>query len=332
VPPPYLLLACNPDIELHWIYRRFHPESHEHQTTYAALGYQMVDMPSTSNRFLGETNLALLLQQDEAFIRRNVEGVWGLPEGAIHTVPAASYVDGDDALLEHFRRDCLLFRTMDHGDSAPTCCVWWAVDRDQNVFGYREYYKAKALISAHRQAISDLSIGEDYDLNLADPSIFYQAQQPKGSGKARWSVADEYADTRMSPRSTAIYWKGADNNELGTRNRINEYLRIDPTHTHPITRAAGAPRLYFVRRSAAYPQGLYHVLRETRSQRRVKVGTELGKPIFSDDRDDTVADHGYDPVRYLIASRPSLLPSASGAPDGSFAQIRRRLIAPRRRF
>jgi hypothetical protein len=562
VPPPYPMIAVNPDVETHWVYRRFHPDSVEHQTIYKAQGYKMFHMPSEDNRFLGETNLRFLLAKDPAFIRRNVKGLWGLPEGAIHVIDARSELEGTPELLRYCRDYCLLFRTLDHGDSAPTCCLWWAVDRNGNCFcvapsmrllradlswveagdvavgdvlagfdeypgaterrrwrrsvvlatqrvtqpsyrvtlddgtqlvcsanhqwlvkrnedesiwrtterlrvghrlvratdvwqpdrsfgaGYlagvydgegsfgqtnrgtsrlsfsqnpnlvlarvqaelsergfehssypshgkatqltlnrkrdilrflgsvrpprllpkfdvggfggfrgiafpavvhieylgdqetvaietttgtyvaegiashncfREYYLPNALVSTHRGNIAGLSEGERYQTDDADPSMFYQMPQKQGG---RWSAADEYADVTAYPRETAIFWKPADNNEMGTRNRISEYLRVDDDRVHPFTHQHGAPRLFFVKRSDAYPQGCYHVLRETRSQRRVKIGTDLGKPIFSDERDETIPDHAYDPLRYFIASRPPVPAPEQRVAEGTFQGAR----------
>ena len=134
IPPPYAMLPVNPDSELHWIYRRFHPESSEYVERYRALGYRMFHMPSLDNRFLTDINREQLLQHDEAFVRRYVRGEWGFPEGAIHTVHPTSILDGSPELLSYFREHCLLYRTFDYGDSAPTACAWWAVDRNENVF------------------------------------------------------------------------------------------------------------------------------------------------------------------------------------------------------
>jgi hypothetical protein len=39
-------------------------------------------------------------------------------------------------------------------------------------------------------------------------------------------------------------------NELGTRNRINEYLRFDAERIHPVTREPGSARLFFVKVNA----------------------------------------------------------------------------------
>jgi hypothetical protein len=330
IPPSYPIICCNPDVETHWIYRRFHPESPEYQSKYKALRYTMLEMPSTENQFLGDINLTYLLQHDDAFVRRNVKGLWGLPEGAIHTIDRLSEVEGSQELLAYFRSACLLYRSMDHGDSAPTCCLWWAVDKDGNCFCMREYYAPNQLISTHRANITALSEHERYENDLADPAIFNPTMQNLKRG--RYSVADEYADVVDQPRSTALFWNPADNNELGTRNKINEYLRVDPDRIHPITKQRGSPRLFFVKVNSGYPQGCFHVLRELRAQRRVKIGTDLGRPMFSDERDPSIPDHAVDPVRYFLASRPSLPRPTTLAPDGSFDQQRRLARRQREQF
>lgn len=327
VPPPYPMLACNPDVETHWLYRRFHPDSPEHhqaqpeQPSYEAQGYKLFHMPSEENKFLGETNRRFLLAHDAAFIRRNVQGLWGQPEGAIHLVHPSSVIPGTQLLADYLRRTCTLFRTMDYGDSAPTAVGWWAVDRNGNCFLWQEYYLPNAMISTHRGNIAGLSDPHDrYEMDLADPSIFHQMPAKQGG---RFCVADEYADVVEQPRQTAIFWQPADNNELGTRNRINEYLRFDPERIHPITHEKGSARLFFLTRTEDHPQGSVFALQQTRAQRRVKIGTDLGKPIFSDERDPDVPDHAYDFVRYFIASRPPAPPIEMPASAGTFMGARR---------
>lgn len=350
MPPPYPMLAVNPDIELHWIYRRFHPESAEHREpkipeldvttgqptgrvlSYHDLGYRMFHMPSLENRFLSDQNKQALLSKDQAFIKRYVKGEWGLPEGAIHVIPPESLVEGSPELLAYLRTSCTLHRFMDHGESSPTCALWLAVDRNGNLFWYREYYLPNALISTHRQNITELSVGESYTMSQADPSIFHRKQRP-GAIKSDnnkehgglWCVADEYADVVTLPRDTAVFWVPADNNELGTRNRINEYLQVDPNRVHPLTNLKGSPRMFFLKANDRYPQGIVHAIRETRSQRRVKVGSDLGRPIFSDERDPNVVDHAYDPIRYGVASRPPLATEAGpiAQPGTFFGELQR---------
>ena len=58
-----------------------------------------------------------------------------------------------------------------------------------------------------------------------------------------------------------------------------------------------------MRNNDTYPNGVLHILRETRAQRRLKVGTDAGRPVFSDERDPNITDHAYDLLRYAVAAR-----------------------------
>lgn len=348
--PTYAMLACNPDTELHWIYSRFHEDSLDHwaknkpvidvvtgkptgeMESYHDRGYKMFTMSSLDNKFLPMHNRRELLAKDESFRRRFVYGLWGIPEGQIHVVDPLSIIPGTPELLSRLLNNCVLHRVLDHGESSPTCCGWFATDGKGNAFCLGEYYKPNQIISYHRREIYQLTkevfVGQ-YSMDLADPSIFDVKKQKKGG---HWSVASEYQETEVQPRETCIFWQPADNNELGTRNRINEYLRVDPERVHPITGAKGAPRLFFLKADEkVYPHGCNHILRQVRNQRRLKVGTENGRPIFCDDRDESIPDHGYDPVRYFIASRPALATTATQLrSEKSFEAVRQRMHAFRR--
>ncbi len=338
--PTYMMIACNPDVETHWIYRRFHPESEDHWDrrfldesgepySYHDLGYRLWTMDSRENKYLSRQNIDALMQKDESFVRRYVRGEWGIPEGTIHEVNPLSILEPEPDLLDFIRRHCTLHRALDHGDAAPTCCLWSAVDAAGNVYMYREYYKPNELVSTHRLNICKLSGKEKYRSNLADPSIFYTTRQ---SQQGMRSVADEYGETRQNPRHTAIFWRKACNDELGTRNRINEYLRVDPDRVHPVTGEKGSPRLFFVKRSVKYPEGCFHAIKETRSQRRLQIGSDLGRPIFSDDRNEDIVDHAYDCVRYTIAGRPPVpLPKLAAPNPMSLNEVVRRHDAWMRR-
>jgi hypothetical protein len=349
IPPTYAMIACNPDTKLHWIYRRFHPDSPEHwelrddgrggQTSYHLEGYKMVTMKSFDNRFLSDQNKAELATADESFRRRYVEGEWGNPEGQIHTITPASRVPGTKELVAHLLRTCTLHRSMDHGDTSPTSVGWWAVDRDGNAFLLAEYYQGKRLISQHRKELRawdkefgilvGIPDGLRYSLQLADPNIFTKAQQKNGG---RFSVADDYSDAGISTADDTVYWQPADNNELVTRSRINEYLSVDPERVNPVTKEKGSPRLFFVTKSDDWPYGCVRSLSQTESQMRLKIGTELGKPVYGDERDPEIVDHAYDMVRYFCASRPptaAVLTNRSSA--GSFTSVRNNLVQFKKR-
>jgi hypothetical protein len=328
IPPIYALLACNPDHELHWLYKRFHPDSPDWHEKYRAQGYRMITMRSDENKFLPRQNLDILMSKDESFQRRYVRGEWGLPEGQIHQVSPESLIPGDPNFVDYLRQTCLLYRAADYGDAAPTAVGWFAVDQAGNCFCFREYYVPNKLISYHRERLRELSDGERYVQQPADPSIFSPSMQKHGK---RWSVAEEFADRRNHPRETAVDWERGDNDELGTRNKISEFLRVDPLRIHPYTKKMGAPRLFFVQKSAVYPAGCYHVIRETRSQKYEKIGSDGGRPIFCDDRDESIADHAYDYLRYFMATQQKI-PVAAVKRYGrnSFAGAREQLIHMRK--
>jgi hypothetical protein len=157
VPPNYAMLACNPESNLlHWIYRRFHPDSPEHAkktipivgrdgkttgvyTSYKEMGYKLVEISARENKYLPTATLQEMLSKDKSYIDRFVDGKWGGGEGQIHAIPAESIIPGDTELLEYLKRTCLLHMSLDHGDAAPTCCAWWATDGQGNVFCLGEY-------------------------------------------------------------------------------------------------------------------------------------------------------------------------------------------------
>ena len=52
--PNYAMLACNPDTELHWLWRRFHPDSQEWKDKYEKRGrHYMVTEFTTRNEESG---------------------------------------------------------------------------------------------------------------------------------------------------------------------------------------------------------------------------------------------------------------------------------------
>lgn len=329
--PPYYLLTVNPDSELHWIYRRFHPESLEHQLLYSKT-YEMVQGSALDNPTLDKEIIAEYMSRDQVFIDRFVYGKWGISESAIHKVNNASILQIGDTLgpdekgdfnitldwLANFLRKARLFRVMDHGDTSPTCCLWFA-SWNGTYLCYREYYQPDKIISYHRKAIQELSkslTDEHYCGNYADPDIFTKHSQKAG---IRFSVSDEYLDTTFITDSNPIAWIRASNDEFGTRNRINECLSISPSVEHLVTTKKGAPRLYFLKKTDLYPNGCYNAILQLKGQKRVQIGTENAKPIFSEERDDNVVDHAYDPIRYFISVHHNhSLSLRVNAPAGSF--------------
>lgn len=329
--PNYMMILCNPDSELHWIYKRYHPDSEDYQAKFHK-NHQMVQGETTSLT-VDQELLDEMKDNDEAWVERFVKGKWGIPGGQIHSVRDESIIEPNLEFLKTIISRGHLTRVLDHGDSAPTCCLWFSAYKNW-YFCYREYYKPDTLISEHREHIYNLSENEKYWQNLADPAIFKKQQQKYGG---RWCYADEYLDKALNSydergftKNPGIYWTPADNDEFSTRNRISELLRPSNSISHPITGQKPAPSLYFIKRSPDYPNGAYHAISQLKAQKREKVGTINGKDVFSDERDKNVADHAYDDIRYFCASHAaSPTPARPKAPVGSFFNVRKQLLMQR---
>jgi hypothetical protein len=305
--PSYLMLLCNPDTEFHYIYRKYHPSSLERVE-----GYFYTEAAWQSDLGSSET-YEQALTRDAEWVDKYVLGKWGSSNAAIHTLRKDSILEPTPELLEMIQTKGNLFRVLDHGESAPTCCLWVAAVGGVYIF-YREYY-ASNVISNHRRAISDLSGREEYSNNYADPQIFKKTSQKQGGF---WSVADEYRDNDLE--APELIWTPADNNEFATRNRINELLPASSKFRHPVTKLSPASGLYFIKNSPTYPYGCFEAIRQVGLQRKKFLGTVDGKSVYSADRDKNIPDHAYDCVRYFVAQHGSQpRKSEKRPPRNSFA-------------
>lgn len=291
--PSYMVLLCNPDTQLHFIYRRYHPESPEKEA-------DTFFVEASWDTQLGSYEAYQdALKNDPEWVDKYVKGKWSRSSASIHFLPAQGILDPSERLLNRIRERGNLFRVLDHGDSAPTCCLWFAA-LDGVYICYREYYVPGKVISYHREAIAELSRGEEYSGNYADPQIFKKTAQKDGGF---WTVADEYkTEIQGVPE---LFWSPADNNEFATRNRINELLQISNNYANPVTQEKPAIGIYFVRATVDYPYGCREAPRQLNAQKRKPLGSLNGKIIYSDDRDDSVVDHAYDDIRYFVAMHGS---------------------------
>ncbi len=287
--PSYFMMAVNPDTQYHYIYRKGHPESIE-RIPYWGWVHGEWDPNLGSRETYDE-----MLKRDPEWVAKYIKGEWGISEAQIHYLPPAGILEPTEELLTLVREKGNLFRSMDHGETAPTCCLWFAAVKGVYIC-YREYYVPGRIISYHRQAIHDLSKGERYSNSYADPSIFKKDPEKRGG---YWSVADEYTTSELD--APALFWVPADNNEFATRNRINELLTPQEKFEHPITGEKTAIGIYFIKKTKEYPDGCSQAIVQLGAQRRKILGTIDGKTYYEDDRDESITDHAYDPIRYFVA-------------------------------
>lgn len=293
VVPSYHMLLCNPDTQYHFIFRKFHPDSLERKSKFFFVEGEW-DWGLGSREAYD-----VALEHDEEWVAKYVRGQWGISSAQIHTLSSQSQLEWTEEIWERIQKRGNLFRVLDHGDASPTCCLWFAA-LDGIFVCYREYYVPNQPISYHRKAISELSGGEIYSGNFADPQIFKKTGQKDGGF---WTTADEYLDNSLE--GPPLHWLPADNNEFATRNRLNERLHPSRLFKNPLGLDGPAPGIYFIKKSPLWPAGCFHSITEMQSQRRKSLGYFDGKQIFCDDREESVADHAYDCVRYFVAMHGS---------------------------
>lgn len=310
--PSYHMTACNPDTQFHHLYRHYHPDSIDRRKNHFYVESQWDTKLGSKEAYENA------LRNGEEWVSKYIYGLWGISKAQIHRVSddviIKSTDNGFEELLDRIKRRGSCFRVLDHGDAAPTCCLWVAAIDGVYIF-YREYYSPGRVISQHRQAIADLSIGETYRSNYADPAIFKKQHQKDGNF---WTTSDEYITTSIE--GPPLYWTPADNNEFATRNRINELLRPNASRKHPLTGLYGSPGIFFLKRSVDFPTGCEHAIKELGSQRRKLLGYYEGEALYADDREENVADHAYDCTRYFVAMHGQpLKDQKQAAPKNSFA-------------
>jgi hypothetical protein len=175
--------------------------------------------------------------------------------------------------------------SIDHGLVNPTAVLWGAIDYDENIYIYDEYYKANDIVSNHAQRIWEKTEDQNITLWVIDPQTKAKTMVKNGMP---WSIQEEYADNGIQPVL-------ANNEVLASINRIKEYLHIQKDRIHPITQQRGAPKLFIMNNCVNLLEEIptYRWRKQTSAQ-------ELNNP----EKPIKYKDHAVDALRYLIMSRP----------------------------
>jgi hypothetical protein len=200
IPPAYAFVSAYSPGYDHWITRRWWEKGAD-RDKYRKQGYIVVIGSTRENPNLTKTYVDGRLAMGDEYVERFVDALsWGANEGRIFQVDDQSYIQPTSELLSKIKGEMHLHRVLDPGDFTTTACLWYATDRDGNVFFYREYGKENELVSAHRRNIFELSKldsfnGKDlpmYHSNIADPIISNKTRGRSLDKAPQWSVQDEY--------------------------------------------------------------------------------------------------------------------------------------------
>lgn len=225
--PPYMgILASNP--EPGWVKQTF--------VTPQKMGsplpkHAFIQALPRDNPHLPSDYLSDLIETNPPdWVKKYIEGSWDALKGQVY--PQFSY---ERHAIEPFPIpiEWTRFRAIDHGQVNPTCCLWFAIDNDSNIYVYREYY-SPGIISKHCENIRALSEGEDYIATYLDPSCWGKTME---KDSRLWSTVEEYSEY-------GIFCSRANNSVHAGINRVAEHFHINPTRPHPRTGELGSPSLF----------------------------------------------------------------------------------------
>lgn len=113
------------------------------------------------------------------------------------------------------------YRAIDYGYRAPFCCLWGAVDYDQNLYIYREHYEAGKDLHYHINKIKELSGDEEYMATIIDPSTYISNPQNTNRSDIVAPSNKSIADIMLF---NGIPTVRANNNRMSGWNLLREYL------------------------------------------------------------------------------------------------------------
>lgn len=164
-----ILAATNPGgpghdfVKRYWIDHDFPPEEKERDE------FAFVQAFAKDNPHLSEEYVRSLEGLPERLRKAYLEGSWDVYEGQFFNEWREHiHVEEPFDIPDTWK----LIRSIDHGRTAPTACLWGAIDQDKRIHWYREYYAAGIDADMNARAIARLSEGEFYTLSVMDSACF----------------------------------------------------------------------------------------------------------------------------------------------------------------
>ena len=209
---------------------------------------------------------AMLRSLPEVERRRLLEGDWDVAEGA--AFPEFSrLVHVCDAATTQIPTNWLRIRAADYGYSSPSCVLWGAVDWDDNLWIYREFYGKGQTAENLANIIANYE-GED-------PGMYYTVLD--ASCWNRTGTGPSIAETMIR---SGVRWTPSDRNRLAGKMEIHRRLQENPISKEPRIKILST---------------CTHLIRTLSSLPLSKTNTE--------DVDTKADDHAYDALRYMCMTR-----------------------------
>ena len=168
-------------------------------------------------------------------------------------------------------RNWMRFRTCDWGYSSPACCLWLAVDFDNNIFVYRELYTQRITADIFARKVLDAEQGEYIRYGVLDSSTWAR----------RGDIGPSIAETMILE---GCKWRPSDRSprsRIAGKLELHKRLRPDED--------TGYPSLFILDNCVNLVRTL------------PMLPTDKNNP---EDVDTHAEDHAYDALRYGCMSRP----------------------------
>ena len=168
-------------------------------------------------------------------------------------------------------RGWMKFRAADWGYSSPACCLWFAIDFDNNIFIYRELYTKKLTADLFAQKVVKLEEGEYIRYGVLDSSTWAR----------RGDIGPSIAETMIQE---GCRWRPSDRSprsRIAGKLEIHKRLKVDED--------TGFPTLFIF-------SNCLNLIRTL-----PMLPTDKNNP---EDVDTHAEDHAYDALRYGCMSRP----------------------------
>lgn len=234
-------------------------------------------IPATvfDNPFLTYDNsyISMLASLPEMQRRQFLEGDWTAFDGAAFSDFKVAHHVYDPATFE-IPTSWMRFRAADWGFTQPACCLWFAVDFDNNLYVYRELYTKGKNAEEFARLVNDLEYNEPIRYGVLDSSVWAR----------RGDTGPSIAETMIR---AGCKWRPADRS--------------------PGSRKAGKLELH---RRLALKEDVDGEQRPSLmiSKRCVNLIKTLPllpiDPNDPEDVDTKADDHCYDALRYGVMSRP----------------------------
>jgi len=222
------------------------------------------------NPYLTQTDdyLIMLSSLPEVQRKQFLEGDWNAFENS-----AFPEFDPLKHVTEPFEipRNWHRFRTCDWGYSSPACCLWIAIDFDNNLWVYREFYTRRMTADIFAKKILETEINEYVRYGVLDSSTWAR----------RGDVGPSIAETMIKE---GCRWRPSDRSP---RSRINGKLELHKRFSVSERTEEPSLKIFSTCRNLLRTLPLLPV--------------DKNNP---EDVDTNVEDHAYDALRYGAMSRP----------------------------